>query len=64
MCYRCDPKKQKKKAKKSVYVGGWFLVAWWVKDVALSLLWLGFNPWSRNLYVRRAGLIIIIIIIK
>ena len=27
------------------------LVARWVKDVALSLLWFGFDPWPKNFCV-------------
>ena len=36
--------------KKKTLLGS-FLVAQWVKDPALSLLWLGFNPWSRNFHM-------------
>ena len=40
--------------------GGSSLVAQWVKDMALSLewlgslLWLGFDPWPRNFHVSQA----------
>lgn len=32
-------------------VPGSSLVAKWVKDPALSLLWLGFNPWLKNFHM-------------
>ena len=32
----------------SVFCDRSSLVAWWVKDLALSRLWLGFDPWPGN----------------
>ena len=33
---------------------GTLLVAQWIKDLALSLLWLRFNPWPGNFFMLQA----------
>ena len=42
------------KTNKKVIKGWSTLVAQWVKDSALSLLWLGFDPWPRNFRMLQA----------